>query len=89
LEIAPFPEVLVAKAWSHDGKGLDLVLYNGQQPGDFELTFSRLCPGGKYQAIKGEGFTADSRGRATLVVGVNGRTSFTLSPCDANAFPGL
>ncbi|CAI6099200.1 unnamed protein product [Clonostachys chloroleuca] len=33
LEEAPFPDVLVAKAYSHDGSNLDLVLYNGNEPG--------------------------------------------------------
>ncbi|WAO91622.1 Ldi domain-containing protein [Fusarium falciforme] len=45
LEDAPFPEVLVAKAYSEDGKKLDLVLYNGKEPGSFKLGFERLVPG--------------------------------------------
>ncbi|KAM5349950.1 hypothetical protein ACJ41O_006455 [Fusarium nematophilum] len=35
LANAPFPDVLRAKAWSEDGKKLDLVLYPGNKPGHF------------------------------------------------------
>jgi hypothetical protein len=48
LEEVPFPQVLVAKAFSHDGEGMELVVYNGKQAGVFRLGFTRLRPGETY-----------------------------------------
>lgn len=36
------PDVIVAKAYSHDSKGLDMVLYPGKEAGVFKLGFERL-----------------------------------------------
>ena len=43
-----FPEVLVAKASSQDGEGMDLVLYPGKEAGVFQLRFERLHVGRRY-----------------------------------------
>ena len=74
-----FPEVLVAKAYSHDSKGLDLVLYNGKAAGKQTLGFERLVPNTKYQFSNGESFMADSRGKASVEVKLDGRTQIILS----------
>ncbi|KAF5013174.1 hypothetical protein FDECE_803 [Fusarium decemcellulare] len=77
LASAPFPDVLVAKAWSEDGKKLDLVLYPGNKPGNFSLDFERLQPGQTYSIGKGT-MTADHTGKATAVVRVDGRTQLLI-----------
>lgn len=80
LEQAPFPQVLVAKAYSVDGLGLDLVLYNGADPEVFELGFERLQPGGTYHLSTGGRVTANKDGKASLSLRVDGRTQVILSP---------
>lgn len=80
LEECPFPEVLVAKAYSHDGNQLDLVLYNGKEPGVFQLGFERLGPGQTYSLSTGESITADDRGKAGVNVRIDGRTEILLKP---------
>lgn len=80
LEECPFPDVLVAKAYSDDGKKLDLVLYNGKEPGVFQLGFERLMPGQVYSLSTGESFTADDKGKAGVKVRVNGRTEILIKP---------
>ncbi|KAK7190641.1 hypothetical protein DPSP01_007295 [Paraphaeosphaeria sporulosa] len=77
-----FPEVLVAKAYSHDGKSLELVLYNGKSAGKQKLGFERLTPGGMYKIMKEtvETITADAQGKASIEVDLNGRTALTVSP---------
>ncbi|RSL67349.1 hypothetical protein CEP53_003024 [Fusarium sp. AF-6] len=80
LEDAPFPEVLVAKAYSEDGKKLDLVLYNGKEPGSFKLGFERLVPGKQYSLSTGGSVTANSAGKAWAEIKVNGRTQIILQP---------
>ncbi|KAF1357217.1 hypothetical protein EJ07DRAFT_167723 [Lizonia empirigonia] len=79
LEDVPFPEVLVAKACSHDGKSVELVLYNGKQPGVFELGFKNMQPGKLYK-LEGEVIKANERGEACFSVQVNGRTAVVLEP---------
>ena len=74
-----FPEVLVAKAYSYDSKGLDLVLYNGKAAGKQTLGFERLTPDGKY-TLGSESLTADASGKATIDVELDGRTPLMLSP---------
>ena len=78
LAEAEFPDVLVAKAYSHDGKGLDLVLYPGKEDGVFKLGFERLEKGKKYD-IGGKKVVADSNGAASVDVKIDGRTQLTLS----------
>ncbi|KAF4428589.1 Linalool dehydratase/isomerase [Colletotrichum fructicola] len=80
LEEAPFPDVLVAKAYSNDGKQLDLVLYNGAEPGTFELGFERLVPGKEYSLSTGGSVKANNKGKATVKVSVKGRTQIILKP---------
>lgn len=74
LADASFPDVLVAKAYSHDGLGLDLVLYNGKKPGKFALGLERMIPGATYKGQNGQSFTADENGRASIPVEIDGRT---------------
>lgn len=81
LAQAPYPDVLVAKAFS-DGKGLDLVLHPGKAPGTFELGVARLRPGAAY-ALSGAAagrVVADGEGRVRLSVPVAGRTELRLAP---------
>ncbi|KAK1851277.1 linalool dehydratase-isomerase precursor [Colletotrichum chrysophilum] len=80
LEEASFPDVLVAKAYSNDGKQLDLVLYNGAEPGTFELGFERLVPGKEYSLSTGGSVKANNKGKATVKVSVKGRTQIILKP---------
>lgn len=80
LKEAPFPEVLVAKAYSTDSQQLDLVLYNGKDAGSFELGFDRLSPGQNYSLSTGGLITADSKGNGSAKVRISGRTPITLKP---------
>ena len=79
LNEVKFPDVLVAKAYSHDGKSLDLVLYPGKAAGNFDLGFDRLKPGAQYTIGKSK-LTADSNGHGSIKVKVDGRTPMVLSP---------
>jgi hypothetical protein len=78
LDGAPFPDVLVAKAYSPDGEGLDLVLHPGKESGKFELGFARLKAGESY-SLEGESKQADKSGKATWAVELNGRTALKLT----------
>ena len=82
LEEAPYPAVLVAKAFSH-GEDLELVLYPGEADGAQTLRLGRLVPGRRY-AIKETGFafTADGDGEAVIEVALFGRTAITIVPED-------
>ena len=81
LSEARYPEVLVAKAFSH-GEDLDLVLYPGVADSTQTLGFERLRPGQRYavEGLAGGSVTADGEGRATLVVTLAGRTALRLVP---------
>ena len=79
LEDAPFPDVLVAKAYSHDGDCLDLVLYPGKEAGNFELRFGQLRAGETYELGK-QSLVAGKGGDATFQVQVEGRTALKLVP---------
>ena len=72
-----FPNVLVAKAYSHDGVGMDLVLYPGAEAGDFNVGFERLQPGAKY-TLGGKDIVASKSGEASVQIRVDGRTQLTL-----------
>jgi hypothetical protein len=78
LDEAPFPEVLVAKAYSQDGEGLDLVFYNGKEPGTFKLGFTRLRPGAVYR-LGQQTVTASKDGTAQAEIAINGRTAVKLT----------
>lgn len=80
LEECPFPEGLVSKTYSEDGKQLDLVLYNCKEPGVFELGFERMLPGQAYSLNTRESVTADDAGKAVVEVRVDGRTQIFLKP---------
>jgi len=83
LDEVPFPEVLVAKAYSHDGDSLDLVFYNGKEAGTFSLGFKRLQPGKTYH-LGDKYAVASADGTAKFEVAVNGRTAMTLTPSTLN-----
>ncbi|KAF5543685.1 linalool dehydratase-isomerase precursor [Fusarium phyllophilum] len=82
LEEAPFPEVLVAKAYSEDGKKLDLVVYNGKEAGVFKLGFERLIPGQQYSVSTGGSVTVNEAGKAFIDAKINGRTQIILQPIE-------
>lgn len=73
-----FPDVLVAKAYSHDGEGMDIVLYPGKKAGVFQVKFERLRPGRVYD-LSGQSAVAGRGGDATFEVKIDGRTTLTLS----------
>ena len=76
---AKFEEVLIAKAFSHTGWDLDLVLYPIAEAGMFELGISRLKPGQKY-GYGSETIVADQKGEATIKAKVDGRTQIVIEP---------
>lgn len=81
LEDAPFPDILVAKAWSHDGEGMELIVYPGKDAGKFQLGFTRLKPGQRYFFDGASGKVsaeASKDGKASFEVSVDGRTAFNL-----------
>jgi hypothetical protein len=77
LSKVSFPEVLVAKAYSHDGQGMELVLYPGREGGMFQVGFERLRPGETY-TLGGQRVVASSAGEAAFDVPVDGRTVLQL-----------
>lgn len=79
LDKVAFPDVLVAKAYSHDGKSVELVLYNGKHPGTFKLGFKNMRPGHAYK-LGAETVRADERGEASFSLPINGRTAAKLTP---------
>lgn len=74
----PFPEILVAKAYSQDGEGLDMVLYPGKDAGIFQLHFERLQPGRVYE-MSGNTAIASKTGEAMFEASIEGRTALKLS----------
>ncbi len=80
LDEVPFPEVLVAKAYSPDATSLELVLYPGKEDGKFKLGFSRLAPDGTYSLQGAEQTTirSDKDGKASAEVHLAGRTALKL-----------
>lgn len=83
LEDVAFPDVLVAKAYSHDGESVDLVLYNGREPGVFALGFSKCKPGERY-ALMGHEQVVAPDGTVRFEVSVDGRTAGRLEPVRRN-----
>lgn len=77
LDSVPFPDVLVAKAYSKDGQSVDLVLYNGKEPGAFPLQFTRLKAGATYKLGDQTG-KADAKGILKFDVVIDGRTALQL-----------
>ncbi len=81
LNAASYPEVLVAKAFSH-GDDLQLVLYPGAGDGAQILGIERLQPNANYE-IRGsnEGiFKSDENGCARLSIELLGRTPVNIVP---------
>lgn len=79
---AVYPDVLVAKAFSH-GEDLELVLYAGKTDGAQQLTIERLQPGRGYSlqnAGKSVSFVADEHGVAQLDLTLAGRTQLLIQP---------
>lgn len=84
LSEASYPDVLVAKAISTDGTSLDLVLRPGRGRGGQKIGFTRLQPGRRYSLGVAGGvphlLEADSNGRASTTVMLEGRTELHLRP---------
>jgi len=85
LAEAPYPDVIVAKAWSYDGNDLDIVLYPGQEGKSIKahLSLERLRKGVRYSLIQWESkktFKADGQGKAVVEVVVEGRTPIMVAP---------
>jgi hypothetical protein len=78
LAEVPYPDVLVAKAFSPDGKRLDLVLQAAG--GSHTLRLERLVAGQLYTVTGGEPFTADARGCASMECWIDGRVSVSIAP---------
>ena len=75
-----YPDVIPAKAAS-SGDDLDLVLYNGAEPGNQRIRIERLKPDTLYTVNMGEQtFTSDSKGQAELDVFLDGRTEVRIIP---------
>lgn len=82
LTAASYPEVLVARAFSH-GEDLELVLYPGRADGEQQLTIERLHSAARYSLVaSGEttSFSADQHGCAQLRVNLLGRTEVSIRP---------
>lgn len=79
-----YPEVLVAKAVSHTGRNLELVLYPGTEKRRQSLLIERLEAGRQYN-ISGAiepAATADSGGGLSLQVELRGRTEILIEPVE-------
>lgn len=77
LDSVPFPEVLVAKAYSRDGQTVELVLYNGKEAGTFPLRFTKLRSGKRYK-LGVQTVLANGEGCASFEAAINGRTALKL-----------
>ena len=74
-----YPNVIPAKVTS-GGENLDMVLYNGAEPGEQRLKLERLKPDTKYAVNGGEKtFTSDPGGQAELYVYLDGRTEVKIA----------
>jgi len=74
-----YPKVIPAKATS-SGDDLDLVLYNGAEPGEQRLKIERLKPNTGYKINGGQSsFTSDADGCAILMVNLDGRTEVKIN----------
>jgi hypothetical protein len=83
LENASYPQVLVAKAWSHRGSDLELVLEPGTGEPVQRLGLSRLQPCATYVVRSSDGersVDADAQGRATIELALRGRTRLVIEP---------
>ncbi|KIW80213.1 hypothetical protein Z517_06828 [Fonsecaea pedrosoi CBS 271.37] len=80
LANAKYPEVLVAKAISHTGDDLELVLYPGSEKKTSLLKIEQLRPTSTYLINHGDAFTSDSKGKADISVALDGRTPLRIVP---------
>ena len=79
LKECDYPDTLVAKARSHTGTDLELVLYDGNGPGIYGIGIGGLTPDADYRVKEtGERFRADGNGDAKLNVSIHGRTPITI-----------
>jgi Linalool dehydratase/isomerase len=88
LAQAPYPDVLVAKAYS-DGTNLSLVLHPGNGASRQTLGLERLRPGGKYRveveesperdSVSSQNLTADDKGHAQFPIDLKGRTRIEIT----------
>lgn len=79
---AAYPDVLVARAFSH-GEDLQLVLHPGGTSGGVHaLSIERLQPGRRYEVKGGleQSVAADDAGRAEFSVRLAGRTEVSIVP---------
>lgn len=86
LTDCPYPDVLVARAMS-DGDDLDLVLFNGRQPGLQRIRIERLNPGRAYEAQGAQpaSFIARQDGTFVLDLVLDGRTRIHIRPANGSA----
>ncbi|MDF3312134.1 hypothetical protein P3H15_44995 [Rhodococcus sp. T2V] len=82
LEAVPYPDVMVGRAVSNDGKGLEMVLHPGGAGGRFEVDLGQLVPGSSYKVVGAAdaAITAREDGTARLAVDVRGRTEIHVVP---------
>ncbi|KAI1612524.1 hypothetical protein EDD36DRAFT_487577 [Exophiala viscosa] len=83
LDQVSFPEVLVSKCYSQDGATVDLVLYNGRQPGVFTLGFKNCRPGERYTLMNKQETVAKD-GSVKFDILIDGRTAGRLEPVNGN-----
>lgn len=82
LADAAYPAVIVARAVT-DGVGLELVLHPGADAGPQRIGLERLVPGRSYRVVETDArLVADSTGKASLDVVLNGRTSLHIVPVE-------
>jgi hypothetical protein len=83
LAVAPYPDVLVARAVT-DGRALDLVLHPGGAPVRARLVVERLVPRREYAVLGAVAarVVADDRGRAELEVDLGGRHEVRVQPLE-------
>lgn len=81
-----YPEVLVAKAFSHSGADLELVLYPGDGNRDVTFVIERLQANASYDCViagQSAQHQADADGRLQLSASLDGRCAVTLTPASA------
>ena len=78
-----YPGVLVGKAVSYDGSGLDLVLYPGTDQNEQEITIGDLKKNSNYVLTTGQQNTSiisDANGQISSRVRLDGRTEVRVAP---------
>lgn len=81
LAQAVYPDVVVTRAVSEDGRALGLVLHPGGDAKTVELGLERLIPGAHYRAKEVDmPFSADAQGKATISLPLAARQELTVVP---------